>query len=195
MNRKGRVTTTSGIDWTTMHGLTSRLLQDGLYRDYLLVYGGSYFGLRISDLLSLRWEDVLDRKELILTEQKTHKRRKISINPKVSEALKMCKGKLQNREIYGYQGYIFCNRWGGKLSVSYINKRLKYIFRRYQVIVQNPSSHTLRKTFGKRVWDADGQSDRALVYLSEIFSHSSVAMTRRYIGITEKQIADVYLSL
>jgi hypothetical protein len=53
----------------------------------------------------------------------------------------------------------------------------------------------LRKTFGKAVWERDGRSERSLIYLSEIFSHISIATTRRYIGVTEKQIADVYLKL
>jgi site-specific recombinase XerD len=57
------------------------------------------------------------------------------------------------------------------------------------------STHTLRKTFGKAVWERDGQSELSLIYLSEIFSHTSIATTRKYIGVTEKQIADVYLKL
>ena len=153
-----------------MFGLTHRLLQDKLYRDYLMIFANSYFGLRISDLLSLRYSDVMDRSELILVEQKTNKQRKININPKVAIALKRCAGILEQQGKYRPDVYIYANRWGGHIGVSYVNKRLKYIFKKYGVAVQNPSSHTIRKTFGKRVWEADSQSDRALVYLSEIFS-------------------------
>jgi integrase len=90
---------------------------------------------------------------------------------------------------------MFANRWGGAVTISYVNKRLKLIFKKYQVVVNNPSSHTLRKTFGKRVYESDNKSERALIYLSEIFSHSSIAITRKYIGITQEQIADVYMSI
>ena len=90
---------------------------------------------------------------------------------------------------------MFANQWGGSVTVSYVNKRLKYLFTRYRVIVKNPSSHTLRKTFGKHVYESDNKSERALIYLSEIFSHSSITITRKYIGITQEQIADVYMSI
>jgi len=181
------------MEWNTMIGLTQRLKQDNKYRDYLLITVGCYFGLRIGDLLSLRWCDVMDKSELVLTEQKTGKIRKITINRKVSDAINQCLNKHQKG--FNLETPLFANRWGSGLTISYVNKRLKAIFKKYDVRVQNPSSHTLRKTFGKRVYEADNKSERALVYLSEIFSHSSISTTRRYIGITQEQIADMYLSL
>ena len=192
---KNRRTTTSGVDWNLMIGLSQRLLQDKLYRDYMLILVGSYFGLRISDLLQLRFCDIEGKTEIILNEQKTGKQRKITINPKVNEAIMNVIDVLRRQGRYRAEAYLFANRWGGIITISYVNRRLKYIFSRYQVNVQNPSSHTLRKTFGRRCWEADNKSERALVYLSEIFSHSSISITKRYIGITEQQIADVYMSL
>jgi integrase len=174
-----------------MIGLTLRLKKDKLYKDYLLITVGCYFGLRIGDLLSIKWVDVLSKEELVLTEQKTKKIRRITINPNVAQALDFC---LQEQNVdskFNENDFIFCNRWGGQLSVSYINKRLKFIFKKYNVVVRNASSHTLRKTFGKRIYEADNKSERALVYLSEIFSHSSISTTRKYIGITQEAIAEI----
>lgn len=190
-----RQTATSGLEWNTMIGLTQRLKQDELYKFYLLITIGSYFGLRIGDLLSLRWNDVLNKEELIVTEQKTKKNRKITINKKVMEAVNFCSNELRLKDNFNETGYIFSNRWGGQVTISYINKRLKFIFKKYNVSAKNASSHTIRKTFGKRVYEADGRSERSLIYLSEIFSHSSISTTRLYIGITQEQIADMYLSL
>jgi integrase len=190
-----RKTTTSGMDWNQMLGLTQRLRQDKLYRDYVLITMGCYFGLRIGDLLSIRWRDIIDKDELDLTEQKTGKARQITINHKVQDAVTHYIKELRSSDRYSPNDYIFANRWGEPVSISYINKRLKVIFKKYNVSVKNPSSHTLRKTFGKRIYESDSKSERALIYLSEIFSHSSIAVTRRYIGITQEQIADVYLSL
>jgi integrase len=185
-------TTTSGMDWNAMLGLTQRLKQDGKYRDYLLITLGCYFGLRIGDLLQLRWKDVLGKNELVLVESKTKKVRRITINPKVAETLNFC---LIYRKSNDDGAFLFSNRWGDPVTVSYVNKKLKVVFTKYQVRVQHPSSHTLRKTFGKRIYESDNKSERALVYLSEIFSHSSISITRKYIGITQEQIADMYLSL
>jgi integrase len=195
MSRAGTKTTTSGLEWNTMLGLTHRLKQDGNLTFYLLILSGCYFGLRAGDLLQLAWPDVLDKEDFTVTEQKTGKRRKITINPAVRDALKDVSDRLARKGKFDPNGYVFANRWGSPLSISYVNKQLHVIFSKYNVQVQNPSTHTLRKTFGKAVWERDGRSERSLIYLSEIFSHTSIATTRKYIGVTEKQIADVYLKL
>ena len=190
-----RQTTTSGMEWNTMLGLTDRLKRDGHTRNYLMILVGCYFGLRIGDLLSIRWADVIDKDELVIRESKSKKFRTITINDKVKEALAHAEGRLRAKDRFRKEQVLFANRWGEPLSISYINKRLKFLFARYNMRVQNASSHTLRKTFGKRVYEMDGQSERALIYLSDIFGHSSTSITRRYIGITQEQIADVYLKL
>ena len=190
-----RQTTTSGMEWNTMIGLTDRLKRDGHHRDYLLITMGCYFGLRISDLLSIKWKDVLEQDELLIKESKTKKHRKITINEKVKEAIDFCSNELRLKNCLIEDQYILVNRWGGQLTISYINKRLKVLFIKYNVKVQNASSHTLRKTFGKRIFEMDNQSERSLIYLSEIFGHSSSSITRRYIGITQEKIADVYMNL
>ena len=178
-----------------MLGLTHRLKQDGNLTFYLLILCGCYFGLRAGDLLQLSWPDVLGRDDFSIKEEKTGKVRKITVNPAVKDALKDVSDKLARSGRFDPNGYIFSNRWGGSLSISYVNKQLHAIFSKYNVRVLNGSTHTLRKTFGKAVWERDGKSERALIYLSEIFSHSSIATTRKYIGVTERQIADVYLKL
>lgn len=91
--------------------------------------------------------------------------------------------------------YIFTNRKRKRISIQYINRRLKWIFGKYRVKTDNPSSHTLRKTFGKRVYEVNDKSESSLIMLSLVFSHSSLAITQRYLGITQEQIQDVYLSL
>lgn len=192
--RKKQVAT-SGLDWLTMIGLSQQLKQDKLYRDYMLLILGSYFGLRISDLLKITFEQIIDKSELVVVEQKSKKRRTITINNNVSQTVTFCLNELRKKKEIKISAYIFSNRWGDKITTSYVNKRLKIIFRKYKVTVKAASSHILRKTFGRRVYEMDHKSERALVYLSEIFSHSSIAMTRKYIGITQEQISDIYMSL
>lgn len=195
MSKKFTKTVCSGIEWNTMLGLLVRLKNDGKLREYLLIATGCYFGLRIGDLLSLKWEYVLDKDEFIIIESKTGKHRKITINRSVKEAIKYVADTLTRQGIFNPENYLFCNKHGGKLSRQFANHLLSEACKKYNIRVQNPSSHTLRKTFGKRVWESDNKSERALVYLSEIFSHSSLAVTKRYIGITDKVIADVYMKL
>jgi len=199
MSRKNSKTTTSGLAWNEMLGLLHQLKQDKRYRDYLLICLGSYFGLRAKDLLSLRWCDLYDgeqvRAEILLTESKTGKKRNITINPTAADALNFVKTELTRSGMFSQDGYIFANRWGDRISINYINKQLHRIFEHYNIKVQNPSTHCLRKTFARRIWLQDAMSEKSLIYLSEIFSHASVATTRRYIGITRETIANVYMKL
>jgi hypothetical protein len=53
MSKLGTKTTTSGMEWNTMLGLTHRLKQDGNLTFYLLILTGCYFGLRAGDLLTV----------------------------------------------------------------------------------------------------------------------------------------------
>ena len=51
--------------------------------------------------------------------------------------------------------------------------------------------HTLRKTFG--YWAYKQGID--IILLMKIFNHSSPSITLRYIGITQEDINNVYISL
>lgn len=74
MSKKHTYTTADYLPWDTMLTLVRRLYKDGNYRMSLLVACGSFFGLRISDLLSLTWEQILGE-SFSLNEKKTGKHR------------------------------------------------------------------------------------------------------------------------
>ncbi len=195
MSIKERTTVTSGIEWNTMLGLLTRLRNDGQYREYLFIAAGCYLGLRAGDILRLKWSEVMNKEVLTVIEKKTGKKRRLTLNQYLRDAFKFVADELTRQGQFMEDSYIFSNRIGEPISIQFANRQLHKIFTRYNVRVQNGSTHTLRKTFGKRVWEMDNKSERALIYLSEIFSHSSIRVTRKYIGITEKQIADVYMKL
>ena len=187
--------TTTYIEWNQMLGLCERLKSDGLYRDYLLILIGSHFGLRISDLLSLGWEDVVRKEQVVVVERKTGKKRVIAIHDRVKSALAFCQPYFEKNKHWSLQSPLFANRWGEAISVSYINKRLKWIFLVYRVKTSKASSHVLRKSFGRHLWSVHNESEKAIIFLAEIFGHSNTAITRRYLGITQEEISDAYLSL
>jgi integrase len=195
MAKKNLKTTTSGLPWDTMLGLLHKLKKDGNLRGYLLISTGSYFGLRAKDLLNLQWNDVLEKDVIDVIESKTKKTRRITLNSSLKEVFNEVYNQLLKSGQVELRSYLFCNRNGGKLTIQYVNRILHQIFIKYHIKVQNGSTHTLRKTFGKRVWDMDNQSERSLIYLSEIFSHANISTTKRYIGIIEKDIENIYLSL
>jgi integrase len=51
--------------------------------------------------------------------------------------------------------------------------------------------HSLRKTFGYFAWKAGALP----VMLMDIFNHSSFETTKRYLGITQDDMDEIYLSM
>lgn len=191
MSLKKSKTECGPIEWEVFLLLIDRLKKDSDYKMLLLFSIGCYCGLRISDILSLCWRDVIFRDSFELSEMKTGKHRLITINGSLKEIIEHCHNHLNPLP----DSYIFNNRSGRHLTKQFINRKLHATFRKYRVKVKNGSSHTLRKTFGCRVYEINHRSEAALVLLSNIFNHNSVAVTRRYIGLSEEQIKDVYINL
>jgi site-specific recombinase XerD len=195
MSQKRSTTTCSGIEWNTLLGLLVQLKRAKRNKEFLLIGMGSYLGLRASDLLNLRWSDVLNKQQFTLAESKTGKIRHLSINSSLSDIITFVSEELHRQDKFEINAYLFSNRNGEQVSLQYINRQLKKTFSDFGVKTQNASTHTLRKTFGKRVWEMDGKSERSLIYLSQIFNHSSISITRRYIGIVQEDIRDIYLRM
>ena len=189
-------TETSGMEWISFLALVEELKRDREYKFSLLIAVGCYCGLRISDILSLKWIDLVGKEEMIIQEKKTGKLRNISINPALRELIIYVYNKMNALEVIRGEGdFIFSNRWGSKLSIQYTNRKLHSIFIKYSVKVKNGSSHTLRKTFGRRVWEVNGKSESSLILLNSIFQQNSISCTRRYIGLIDEQVENAYLNL
>ena len=167
------ITKCSGLEWNSLLGLLVQLKKSNRIREFLLIGTWAYLWLRASDLLDLKWSDLLDKDEVIIIEKKTGKTRRISINSSLRDLLIYVSSGLIQEGLFSPDQYLFANRKGEKVSIQYINRLLKKTFADYGVKTQNASTHTLRKTFGKRVWEIDGKRARSLIYLSQIFNHSS----------------------
>lgn len=194
MSIKGTKTTTSYIEWSDFKSLISKLERDQEYKFCLLISIGVFTGLRISDLLTLKYSDLFDKEILILQEKKTEKHRSIKINADLQEIVKRI---VKSMDVEDLNQLIFINRYGTKaINRSYANLKLKELFKKYNVKVDgNISSHTFRKTLGRRVMEKNDYSNQYLILLSELFNHSSPTITRRYLGIRDKEIHDIYDSI
>jgi len=191
----GQKTKSDFIEWEKLQLLTQQLERDGNWKFCILITIGMTTGLRISDILSLHWNDLLNKEHLEITEKKTKKYRKIPINPQLRETIQRISKRIQGLDI---NGFIFLNRWGTKpITSQYVNWKLKELVKKYSVCkdVQKIKSHSLRKSFGRRVWENSGRSERGLIMLNEIFNHSNIRTTKIYLGIREKELFDVYQNL
>lgn len=147
------------------------------YRDYVLFNLGINCGLRISDLLSLKVEDVRGKYHLKLRETKTKKNKMQKLPLPIVEMLQdFVKGRSDDE-------YLFQSRKGENKPIQ--RQRAYVIFKDAAKHVgleeESIGTHTLRKTFGYHFY----QRKKDIALLQDIFNHSSPSITLRYIGINQ----------
>ena len=190
MSLKYSNTTADFLLWDEAMNLTRKLAKDGNYKMSLLIALGCFTGLRISDILSLRWNQILDTDEFTIIEHKTKKKRTIRVNLQLKKHIRDCYEHIQP---VGINAPILISQKGTVFSIQRINEVLKEIKRKYKLQIGNFSCHSLRKTFGRQVYNMNSDSSElALVKLMELFNHSSVSITKRYLGLRQEELLNTY---
>ena len=190
MSLKYSTTTADYLVWSDAMNLIRKLAKDGNYKISLLIALGCFTGLRISDILALRWKQILHVEEFTIIEKKTGKKRTLRLNPQLQQHVAECYEHIQP---LGINAPILVSQKGTIFTVQRINVILKEIKKKYRVKVKNFSCHSLRKTFGRQVYTMSGENaELALVKLMELFNHSSVALTKRYLGLRQEEILETY---
>lgn len=190
MAARNQYRTSDYMEWDTMLSLIRRLYRDGDYRMSLLIGCGSFFGLRISDLRTLTWDMLLSDDKFVLNEKKTGKRREVRINRDFQKHIRDCHDALQ---ITNDNEKCFLSQKKVVFSTQRINVLLKEIKKKYHLKVEHFSTHTMRKTFGRKVYESSGNdAAMALMRLSEIFNHSSPKITKVYLGIRQEELLSTY---
>lgn len=194
MSLVGQKTTTGAMKWDDFKSTIAKMERDEEYKFCLLISVGVFTGLRIGDLLKVRFNQILDSDVMTIVEQKTKKTRRIKINPDLKILVSRIKDKMN---VTDTNQFIFINRFGTKpIDQSYANVKLKKLFKKYNIEIDgNVSSHLFRKTLGNRVLKLNNYSNESIILLMDLFGHSSPAITKRYLGIREKEVMDVYDSL
>jgi len=152
---------------------------------YLAVKFQSYTGLRVGELVALKWEDVISSTHLLhITKEevkdketnhyhvvghtKTHQDRLIRLTTKAVEVLE----KAYERK--GQNEFIFTRN-----HERITSRQIAYVLSKYAKYegVAVKSSHKLRKTFASRLSDNNVPKD----YIRETLGHTSLATTDLYI--------------
>ena len=190
MSLKYSTTTADYLVWSDAMNLIRKLAKDENYKMSLLIALGCFTGLRISDILALRWEQILSTEEFTIIEKKTGKKRVLRLNPQLQQHIRECYEHIQP---IGIKAPILVSQKGTVFTIQRINVILKEIKRKYRLKVKNFSCHSLRKTFGRQVYNMNSEnSELALVKLMELFNHSSLAITKRYLGLRQEEILETY---
>lgn len=168
-----------------------KLLRQQNLRDYCLFVVGINSGLRISDLLKLRISDVIDgnkiKDRIRLREKKTNKFKDFPLSEKTKLALKEY---LKTRQYESNEPLFISRKNKGFLLRQQAYKIINNVAHEVG-IKEKIGTHTLRKTFGYHAY----KNGYDIALIQKLFNHSSASVTLRYIGITQDNIDDVYLSL
>ena len=172
--------------------LANYYLKSGQLRNCCLIVLGIHTALRVSDLLRLRWKDVYDfgqkrvRKSIAVTEKKTGKTKIVALNRNAINVLILYAAQAAEPD-----GFVIGNRRTGKAISRVQAYRIIRAAAKALKLQERVSCHSLRKTFGYHAWKG-GVSP---VVIMEIYNHSSFAVTRRYLGITQDDKNEVYTRL
>lgn len=167
-------------------------LKEKSKRDFLMLMIGISSALRISDILKLKVEDIWEKKWpkefIVLHEKKTGKYKRFPVTPNLEKAIKEYMKEYQPE----MEEYLFKSRKGENSPISRQQASLILSEAGQWVGIKDPiSSHSLRKTWGYHAY----KSGVSLALIMEALNHSSIAMTRRYLGITQEDLDNVYMSL
>ena len=174
-----------------VRALAEYYLKRGQIRNYVLIVMGLYTALRISDLLRLRWDDVYDftkgcvRVSITISEKKTGKSKTIALNTGIIKALTIFSGAARPG------AFIIENKNTCKAISRIQAYRLIRAAAEALSFRDSVSCHSLRKTFGYHAWK-NGVSPAVLM---DIYNHSTMAITRRYLGVSQDDRDEVYLGL
>ena len=190
MSQKYSSTTADYLIWSDAMNLIRKLAKDENYKISLLIALGCFTGLRISDILALRWKQLLGTDEFTIIEIKTGKQRTIRINSQLQQHIAEC---YEHINPVGINAPILISQKGTVFTIQRINIILKEVKKRYKLKVKNFSCHSLRKTFGRQVYNMNNDNaDIHFETLMELFNHSSVAITKRYLGLRQEEILQTY---
>lgn len=191
-----------------IYSISNWFISHGRYRDNMLFIVGINFGLRVSDLLTLRFSHLIDdqfrfKTTFPILEKKTKNTRKvqknryITINDAVVDAVTLY---LENTDNVRLSDYMFrgeSNRCGNDNKPMHRNS-VERILKEVGTalgIEAHMATHTLRKTFAYHQMLMSNNDPRKLLLLQKMFGHSTSAQTLDYIGITGEEIEAAYMEL
>ena len=158
-------------------------------RDALLFRMGINTILRVGDWLSLRYCDIYDengkfRRYLILSEQKTKKEKKVSLNNKIRKEITIyCEHFELDSDDYLFFSYQSPEKPLDRIQAWRILKKAAI-----ECGIDNFGTHSMRKTLAYQIY----RETKNLALVMHMLNHHSSKQTMRYIGINQDEMDNVY---
>jgi integrase/recombinase XerD len=166
------------IDTTTLLGYRDRTMFELLYAT----------GVRVSELVNLKINDLNLESSFLVTFGKGRKERIVPFGEKASEFLTYY---IQNvRSLIMKEKnhwFVFVNKSGNVISRTGFFKNVKKIARKAG-IRKNISPHTFRHSFATHLLDNDAD----LRIVQELLGHSNISTTQIYTSVSRKKLKNTY---
>jgi integrase len=159
-------------------------------RDYAMFVMGINTAFRAGDLLALNLGDVRGMElgdDLTASEQKTTKRRTVTMNQPAMDALSPLLEELRDQPD---AAPLFQTKDGDRVTVLWLGRLVKKWCAEAKCKKGNYSSHTLRKTFG---YTLRVKHKVPLELLQDMYGHSSGTITLKYVAIQPEELKAAYM--
>lgn len=177
-------------------------------RNYALFVMGINIGLRVSDLIALKWCDIFTEDWEFLSGHKfkpKKQQREYSDGRKKTKILILQYNDTFKKAVLDYknyckptdrESYLFPSREKrGEHICDEVVRNLINKIKKDLDIKYNISTHSLRKTFARVRYDRADDKEDILIMLAELFGHEDLRTTRRYLCITEERIKGLFDSV
>ena len=166
------------IDLSDFHGHRNKCMIELLYA----------CGLRVSELVNMRINQVYDKDEFIRVNGKGNKERLIPVGKNTLKNLKMYLANV--RVLYNSRNdFLFVNRFGGQLSRQSVHKMVRELAENAG-IQKSISPHTFRHFFATHL--LEGGADLRAV--QQMLGHSSISTTEIYTHINREYLRETIIS-
>ena len=159
-------------------------------RNFTLIFFGLYTGFRISEILSLKVSDIIERNKIrdtVMVSRNNMKGKKASRRGVINDDLK--KILTEYLDHYSYWSFpekrLFSFRTGRMAEYIYLNTFRECNFVDSERAERRLSTHSTRKTFAKACYDSVGKN---ILDLQACMGHKSISSTQSYVSFDNEKV-------
>lgn len=163
---------------TMINDIKTWLLEEKGEKYSFLFTMGCNTGLRVSDLLKLKVEDVKGKNVLRVISEKTDKELGVPLNAYIRSEIAKYTKTMDDKDFL-FRSREGANKAVSRQMVSMVLKEVAEVFK-----LESFNTHSMRKTFG--YWYYEATKD--IYLLMKLFGHTSQTQTMIYIGVEEDEL-------
>jgi len=179
------------LHWDQYNKYLKGLEETEQYQKALYVLMQQRTGYRYQDVGQITPNMIHRGSELAIKEFKTKKQRKVQIPELVTSQAMHYLSKL---DIPGD-----CSILKGKMAkvhdITWMNRKMKIDKERFDLDINNFSTHSMRKGHGWRIFDKLGQDIKAILTVQKVYLHSNMSITVRYLKIDQHEVDQAVLNM